>query len=91
VVLGYVSYALNRCGPGEVVERYEDVDRIMSAGFNWAPPSVLVDFIGPRRTRELLDRYDLPVPELVRAAADGNVPLPLFHLPFVSPGRYFAG
>lgn len=91
VILGYVSYALNRAGPGEVVQQYRDVDRIMSAGFNWAPPSALVDLIGAGRTRELLERYDLPVPELVAAAARGDVPAPLFNLPFVSVGRYFSG
>ncbi|MHB8575993.1 MAG: 3-hydroxyacyl-CoA dehydrogenase family protein [Dehalococcoidia bacterium] len=93
VVLGYVSYALNRAGTGPeaVVTRYEDVDRIMSSGFNWAPPSALVDFIGPRRTQELLERYNLPVPALVSAAARGDIALPLFKLPFIAAGRYFAG
>src|SRR4029079_15240111 len=46
VILGYVSYALHRVGPGEVVESPADADRIMSAGFNWAPPTALVDLIG---------------------------------------------
>ncbi len=91
VILGYVSYALNRVGPNEVVQRYEDVDRIMSAGFNWAPPSALVDLIGARRTQELLERYDLAVPALVAAAACREVPAPLFNLPFVSAGRYLSG
>ena len=91
VVLGYVSYALNRVGPDEVVQSYEDVDRIMTSGFNWAPPSAYVDMIGPQRTREAMERYDLPVPALVEAAARGEVPTPLFRLPFVSAGRYFSG
>src|SRR5262249_37457499 len=47
VVLGYVSYGLNRVG--EVVETVADVDRIMGFGFNWAPPGALVDVIGARR------------------------------------------
>jgi 3-hydroxyacyl-CoA dehydrogenase len=91
VILGYVSYALNRTGPGEVVESYNDIDRIMSSGFNWAPPSALVDLIGAERTQRLLDQYGLPVPELVRAAARGEVASPLFNLPFVTAGRYFSG
>ncbi len=91
VVLGYVSYALNRVGPGEVVEQYQDVDRIMSAGFNWAPPSALVDLIGAERTQRLLEQYGLPVPALVAAAARGEVSAPLFSLPFVAAGRYFSG
>jgi 3-hydroxyacyl-CoA dehydrogenase len=91
VILGYVSYGLNRVGPGEVVETYQDIDRIMTAGFNWAPPSGLVDLIGVERTKKLLDRYELPVPAVVDAAARGEVKTPLFNLPFVGLGRYFAG
>ena len=89
VIMGYVSYALNRVG--EVVQEHADVDRIMSAGFNWAPPSALVDLIGLDRTIQALEQYDLPVPELLRAAKRGDVQTPLFNLPFVAPGRYFAG
>lgn len=89
VVLGYVSYALNRAG--EVVEDYPEIDRIMTSGFNWAPPSGLVDLIGAARCAQLLEQYGLPVPALVSAAARGDVPSPLFNLPFVTPGRYFAG
>ncbi|MGI8554152.1 MAG: 3-hydroxyacyl-CoA dehydrogenase family protein [Dehalococcoidia bacterium] len=91
VILGYVSYALNRAGPGEVVERYEDVDRIMTSGFNWAPPSGLVDLIGVERTVRALEEYGLPVPALVAAAQRGEVHTPLFNLPNVAVGRYFAG
>ncbi|MGH2586799.1 MAG: 3-hydroxyacyl-CoA dehydrogenase family protein, partial [Dehalococcoidia bacterium] len=91
VILGYVSYALNRVGADEVVQSYADVDRIMTAGFNWAPPSAYVDLIGPAETRAALERYNLPVPALIDAAARGDVPTPLFNLPFVHPGRYFAG
>ncbi len=91
VILGYVSYALNRVGPGEVVADYADVDRIMTAGFNWAPPSGLVDLIGLDRTIAALERADLPVPALLSAARTGEVETPLFNLPFLSAGRYFAG
>lgn len=91
VILGYVSYALNRVGPDEVVESHADVDRIMTAGFNWAPPSAFVDMIGAAEFKRLLEQYSLPVPALVDAAARGDLPSPLFNLPFVTPGRYFAG
>lgn len=91
VILGYVSYALNRAGAGEVVETYADVDRIMTAGFNWAPPSGLVDLIGVQRTIDMLKRYDLPVPALLDAANRGEVKTPLFNLPYVTTGRYLAG
>src|SRR5262249_41652094 len=48
VVLGYVSYGLNRVG--EVAETPADVDTIMSYGFNWAPPCALVDLLGAKNT-----------------------------------------
>jgi 3-hydroxyacyl-CoA dehydrogenase len=91
VILGYVSYALNRVGESEVVQQYEDVDRIMSAGFNWAPPSALVDMIGLDQTIKGLEQYGLSVPALLKSAQRGEVKTPLFNLPFVAPGRYFAG
>ena len=72
-MLGYISYALGRVG--EVVEHARDVDRIMGFGFNWAPPSVLVDAIGAPRTIELLDKERLPVPAVVAEAASTGTPL----------------
>ena len=44
VVGGYISYAFHRVG--EVTETIDGIDRIMGQGFNWAPPSVLVDTMG---------------------------------------------
>ncbi|MGH7860099.1 MAG: 3-hydroxyacyl-CoA dehydrogenase family protein, partial [Candidatus Binatia bacterium] len=67
VVLGYVSYGLNRVG--EVVRSPRDVDRIMGFGFNWAPPSVLVDVIGVPATIRLLEAQRLPVPPILQRAA----------------------
>ncbi|MCE9576543.1 MAG: 3-hydroxyacyl-CoA dehydrogenase family protein [Deltaproteobacteria bacterium] len=85
VVLGYVSYGLNRVG--EVVAKARDVDRIMGFGFNWAPPSVLVDAIGPRRVVGLLERARLPVPRVIIDVAERS--LPLFVEPDVDRGRFF--
>jgi 3-hydroxyacyl-CoA dehydrogenase len=91
VILGYVSYALHRVGRGEVVAEYADVDRIMTAGFNWAPPSGLVDLIGAEVCSAAMQRYGIPVPALIDAARRGEVPSPLFKLPSIALGRYFAG
>jgi hypothetical protein len=85
VMLGYISYSLSRVG--EVVAHARDVDRIMGFGFNWAPPSVLVDAIGAPRTIELLDKELLPVPPVIAAAASAGVPL--FIEPSVDSGRFF--
>ncbi len=85
VLLGYISYGLGLVG--EVVERPRDVDRIMGFGFNWAPPSVLVDAIGPGRTIVLLEQAKLPVPTSILEAATHQ--RPLFNEPTVDSSRFF--
>lgn len=91
VILGYVSYAFNRVGADEVIATYADADTIMSAGFNWIPPSGLVDYIGVQRTVDALKKYNLPAASILDAAARGDIPTPLFNLPNIMPGRYLAG
>jgi len=73
LLLGYISYGLGLVG--EVVAEPRDIDRIMGFGFNWAPPSMLVDAIGAARTAELLARENLPVPPAIAAAATAGTPL----------------
>ncbi len=85
VMLGYISYALGRVG--EVVQHARDVDRIMGFGFNWAPPSVLVDAIGAPRTIELLVQELLPVPDVIVEAA--RLDKALFDVPSVDSGKFF--
>jgi 3-hydroxyacyl-CoA dehydrogenase len=67
VILGYVSYALNRVG--EVAETAADVDIIMSFGFNWAPPSAIVDLVGAKNIISMFERYHLVVPPVVEKIA----------------------
>ena len=87
VVLGYVSYGLNRVG--EVADTNGDIDTIMSYGFNWSPPSVLVDLLGAGATVELLKRYELKVPPLVEhSAAQGTK---LYAGNILDFGRTFVG
>lgn len=85
VMLGYISYGLGLVG--EVVERPRDIDRIMGFGFQWAPPGVLVDAIGPGRTIVLLERARLPVPTPILDAAINQ--RPLFNEPTVDGARFF--
>ena len=85
VMLGYISYGLGLVG--EVVERPRDVDRIMGFGFNWAPPSALVDAIGPGRTIIMLEKAKLPVPAAVVEAAQHQ--RPLFNEPAVDCAKFF--
>ena len=70
VILGYVSYALNRVG--EVAHSAADVDIIMSCGFNWTPPTVIVDLIGAKNIIEMFGRYNLAVPPVVEKAASNG-------------------
>jgi len=87
VIFGYLSYALNRVGDHEVVRQPRDVDRIMGFGFNWAPPTVLVDVIGVKEAIKAIERCGLPVPKVLALAKPGER---LFREPNVNPGRFFA-
>jgi 3-hydroxyacyl-CoA dehydrogenase len=86
IVLGYISYGLGLVG--DVVDRPRDIDRVMCFGFHWAPPSVLVDAIGPGRTIVLLERARLPVPRPVIDAALHQ--RALFDEPRVDRARFFS-
>jgi 3-hydroxyacyl-CoA dehydrogenase len=86
VVAGYVSYAFHRVG--EVTDDITGIDLIMATGFNWAPPSVLVDVMGAGATVELIERSGLPVPPALREAARGKAK-PLFRHPRLNVGKFF--
>jgi 3-hydroxyacyl-CoA dehydrogenase len=85
VVAGYLSYAFHRAG--EVTETIDGIDRIMGAGFGWAPPSVLVDAMGPAAAVALIDRAGLPVPDQLVELA--RAPRRLFTHPTMNAGRFF--
>ena len=87
VILGYVSYGLNRVG--EVVKDTRDVDRIMGFGFNWAPPGVLVDLMGIKETIAGLERAKLTIPRVLIEHASRSERL--FREPHVDIGRFFVG
>jgi len=87
VILGYVSYALNRVG--EVAESAPDADTIMSYGFNWAPPTSIVDLLGVKNAIEMFKRYELLVPPVVeKAASNGGK---LYKGGMLDYGRTFVG
>ncbi|HVW30374.1 MAG TPA: 3-hydroxyacyl-CoA dehydrogenase family protein [Polyangiaceae bacterium] len=87
VVAGYVSYAFHRVG--EVTETIGGIDDIMGFGFNWAPPSVLVDTIGLKETIGMIEKAKLPVPKLLEDAAKSGSPKRFYTSPFGNIGRYF--
>jgi 3-hydroxyacyl-CoA dehydrogenase len=90
VILGYVSYALNRVGEHEVVSSTRDVDRIMAFGFNWAAPTMIVDLLGVETTIRLMKSLRLPVPRVIEQAAH-HPEQRLFREPYINVGRFFAG
>jgi 3-hydroxyacyl-CoA dehydrogenase len=87
VVLGYVSYGLNRVG--EVAASASDVDRIMSYGFNWAPPTAIVDLLGAKNTVAMLQKLKLKVPAVVEQAA--SLDAKIFQGGVLEYGRTFVG
>lgn len=87
VVAGYIAYSFERVG--EVAASINDIDRIMGAGFNWAPPSVLVDTMGPARAAQLISGAGLAVPAAIEAAAKADKPPRFFVHPTMNPGRFF--
>ena len=87
VIAGYLSYAFHRVG--EVTDSITGIDMIMGAGFNWAPPSVLVDVMGKREAVALIEEAGLPVPEILARAARTGKPKRFFDQPQVNVGKYF--
>jgi 3-hydroxyacyl-CoA dehydrogenase len=87
VIAGYISYAFHRVG--EVTDTIDGIDRIMGMGFNWAPPSVLVDVMGARAAVEMIDKASLPVPEALENAARTGEPKRFFNHPRINTGKFF--
>jgi 3-hydroxyacyl-CoA dehydrogenase len=86
-IAGYISYAFHRAG--EVTETITGIDLIMGAGFNWAPPSVLVDTMGVPAAIRLIEEAALPVPEALSKAAKSGKPSRFFTHPAINVGKYF--
>jgi 3-hydroxyacyl-CoA dehydrogenase len=88
VIAGYVSYAFHRVG--EVTETIDGIDRIMGMGFNWAPPSVLVDAMGGAAAAvEMIDKAGVPVPEILAEAARTGEPKRFFNNSRINIGKFF--
>jgi len=83
VMAGYISYSFERVG--EICESINQIDRIMATGFNWAPPSALVDLMGPSAAVRMLAEAGVSVPPVL-ANADENVRF--FHHPNMNTGKF---
>jgi hypothetical protein len=87
VIAGYISYAFHRVG--EVTETITGIDMIMGMGFNWAPPSVLVDTMGAPAAVEMIEQSGLPVPKILSDAASSGTPAKFFDQPGIGIGKFF--
>ena len=85
VIAGYIAYSFARVG--ECTETITGIDLIMGYGFNWAPPSVLVDVIGVEETVDMIQNAGLAVPSALQTSAkEGG---PVFSHPPLNTGKFF--
>ncbi|RME91915.1 MAG: 3-hydroxyacyl-CoA dehydrogenase family protein [Candidatus Hydrogenedentota bacterium] len=74
-ILGYISYSFHRIGevtPEE--DSIHGIDRVMSFGFSWLPPSGWVDLLGgPKETIALIEKANLPVPESLKKMPEEKI------------------
>lgn len=65
ILCTYISYAYNRIG--EVTDHQigiEGIDKVMSAGYHWAPPSLIINLLGGKdEVAKMLQDKGLKVPE----------------------------
>jgi flavin reductase (DIM6/NTAB) family NADH-FMN oxidoreductase RutF len=61
----------------------------MAMGFNWAPPSVLVDVMGKSATVRMIEEAGLAVPKLLAEATRADEPKRFFSHPQINIGRFF--
>jgi len=84
ILCTYVAYSYSRVG--EVTEPefgIDGIDRVMSFGFNWASPSVILEMLGGREfVVEVLHRKGLEVPESLKTESESP-------LKILNSGRYF--
>ena len=61
----YIAYAYMLIGQvTDADDGIEGMDRVMTAGYNWAGPSMLVQLLGGKeRAMDLLDAQHLPIPD----------------------------
>jgi 3-hydroxyacyl-CoA dehydrogenase len=87
VIAGYISYAFHRVG--EATDAITGIDLIMATGFNWAPPSVLVDLMGASAAVGMIEQAGVPVPNALREAAASAKPVRFFQHPQLNAGKFF--
>jgi 3-hydroxyacyl-CoA dehydrogenase len=84
ILCAYVAYSYSLVG--EVTDErigIGGIDDVMSYGFNWAAPSVIVDMLGgPEAASELIAKKGLKVPGALKAGLKS-------HFNVINSGKYF--
>lgn len=83
ILCTYVGYAYHRVGEVAAQDSGIDpIDRVMSHGFHWAPPSVILNMLGKDFVVERLEQMAMDVPEALQThiALDRKL---------VGAGKYF--
>jgi 3-hydroxyacyl-CoA dehydrogenase len=84
ILCAYVAYSYSLVG--EVTENkigIDGIDDVMSYGFNWAAPSIIVDMLGgPKAAAELVAKKGLKVPDTLKAGLKS-------HFSITNSGKYF--
>ena len=72
ILCGYIAYSYSRVGEvTDSVLGMEGIDRVMSFGFNWAPPSLIVSMLGGREyVIKLLEKKEYEVPNALKKAEE---------------------
>lgn len=72
ILCTYIAYAYSLIGQVTDIEHgIKGIDMVMCYGFNWAPPSIILEMLGgSEEVIELLEENDCVVPEILR---DGDV------------------
>jgi len=84
ILCTYISYAYNRMG--EVTDKQmgiEGIDKVMTAGYHWAPPSLIVNLLGGKdEVVKMLQEKGLKVPEKFYSSEKPTLQL-------LNSGKYF--
>jgi len=80
----YIVYSYSCIGEvTDSVFGIDGIDRVMSFGFNWAPPSLIVSMLGGREhVIELLEKKEFQVPDALKNADDSQSRM-------LDAGKYF--
>jgi len=84
ILCAYIGYSYARIG--EVTNDefgIHGIDKVMSFGFNWAPPSLIIDMLGGKEAvLKLFEERDLNIPDSLKSENDSKSTT-------LSAGKYF--